>query len=126
MREAFRERRRVETELRHSPGLLRLDQDIGTGEQIDECPTIVFAVEVERQSEFVRIAKGEIEASTVRIEGGKTPRASAATRFDTDDFGTKVAQDATGELALLIGEVDYAESSQGSFIRHALFNFPSR
>ena len=98
----------TESERSHSARLVRLDQHVRTGKQIEQLLAIARGVEIECQSELVRVAKGEVQAAAVRVEGRKTSGTSAARRLDTHDFSAEVAQDSTGELALLVGQIDDA------------------
>jgi hypothetical protein len=87
-----------------------LDQHVGPGAERREVAPALGVVEVEDGAALVGVAVEERERAVRRMDvaGERRPQASriSAGRFDLDDVGAEVREQASGQRAAEVGQVD--------------------
>jgi hypothetical protein len=90
-----------------------LEQHVGPAQQGIESRAIPLLPQVEHDTPLVRVANGEVEA-VAPVAGRQVAGARAARRLHADHVRSQVGEQATAELAALVGEIDDANAVQGS------------
>src|SRR4030095_2091076 len=88
-------------------------QHVGARAQALEPRAVRLLRELEAHAALVRGAVREEEAPRAG-EGREPARDRALRRLDADDVGAEVGEQAPGELSLLVGEIEDADSSEGA------------
>jgi len=110
----FEEIGTAKTQFRQMPGLTGLDQNIGFVEEGLKGFAPIRAVKIDYPTSFARIPKAEIEArSSIGREGGKSARSGTFRRFDSNHLGPEIREHSTAKLAVLVGQIDDAKSTEG-------------
>jgi hypothetical protein len=107
----------TQSELRHAPGALGLDQDVGALEQPRELLALGGSLEIESETELVEVAMGEVEAPAL-VEGWQHAGACPRRRLDPNHLRTEVGEQTARELALFVGEIEDTDTGEGQFVRH--------
>ena len=100
----------VDLETGAGAGLGRVDHHVGTREEVVQA----LVADVELHSQFARVAVRP-EQRLVTVAGRQRPGRRPSGRLDLDHLGTEVAEHAAAELAALDGEIDDADSIQGTW-----------
>ena len=98
------------------PRVGRLDQHVGSGDEVEQCSAVVGSAGIDHDRPLAPVVRpveeAPIDALDVAEEGPDPSAGGAAGRFDQDHVGPQVGQDLAAQLAALVGQVQHPVGRQ--------------